>query len=224
MYKLCIIMAVFLIGLVFVVKYPTKEAFETATSDVKGGARCADLLIQEGSEFYLVNTKLDKVPGVNPLRFNNLEEYVEFTEWQRSQGILCPVLYLQQSFDTQNNQVYKVRPSPTDMLAGFPDLQRKRGLNDKGDDNDEQSEINFMPMLNENTDGTDVFPGNTPAYDPQNQNIGDDGPIDKMFNQTAVGKWSPNPMDHNWGGAAYTDAVIDAGYYKGREVVKGVGS
>ena len=32
----------------------------------------------------LLNSGLAKIPGVNPVVFNNLEEYVEFTEWQRS--------------------------------------------------------------------------------------------------------------------------------------------
>ena len=29
---------------------------------------------------------------------------------------------------------------------------------------------------------------------------------------------SPNPMDSNWGGAAYTQSLVDKGYYKGNEV------
>ena len=72
MYKLTVIILVFILGLIFVVKYPTKEAFEEATKPADKGVRCADLLIQEGSDFYLVNTKLAKVPGVNPLRFTSL--------------------------------------------------------------------------------------------------------------------------------------------------------
>jgi hypothetical protein len=29
---------------------------------------------------------------------------------------------------------------------------------------------------------------------------------------------SPNPMDANWGGAAYTQSLVDKGYYKDDEV------
>lgn len=219
MYKLLVIGLVFLLGFYFIYKSNDIEAF---TTDI--GEKCPDILIQKGAAFFLYNSKRANVPGVNPIRFENLEEYVEFTEWQRSQGILCPVLYLQQSFDTQNNQVYKARPSPTDMLAGFPDLQRGGAQDQMKRGNNEQSLMNFKPLLNSNSDGTDIFPGNMPAFDAHDQSIGDDGPIDKMFNQTAAGKWSPNPMDDNWGGAAYTDALIDAGYYKDNEVVRGVGS
>ena len=40
-----------------------------------------------------------------------------------------------------------------------------------------------------------------------------------MFHeQEGNGKKSTNPMDVNWGGSAYTEGAIDAGYYKGDEV------
>ena len=29
---------------------------------------------------------------------------------------------------------------------------------------------------------------------------------------------SPNPMDNNWGGADFTQALIDSGYYKDNNV------
>jgi hypothetical protein len=31
--------------------------------------------------------------------------------------------------------------------------------------------------------------------------------------------YSPNPMDHNWGGAEFTQSLIDQGYYKDNEVL-----
>ena len=61
------------------------------------GPRCPNLLIQKGCKIYLHNTKIAEVPGVNPIEFNNLEEYTQFIDWQRSQGIRCPVLYLQEN-------------------------------------------------------------------------------------------------------------------------------
>jgi hypothetical protein len=84
------------------------------------GKGCPDILVQEGSKFYLYNSKVVKVPGVNPVVFNNLEDYVEFIEWQRSQNINCPVLFLQQTLDAQGNSVYKIRPSPTNLQGGLP--------------------------------------------------------------------------------------------------------
>ena len=78
---LCIVL--FLIGLYFYAKYGGDKELMTNMKP-----RCPDMLIQNGSKFFLYNSKLAKVPGVNPIEFNNLEEYTEFLDWQRSQNIL----------------------------------------------------------------------------------------------------------------------------------------
>ena len=36
--------------------------------------------------------------------------------------------------------------------------------------------------------------------------------------QQQQSKISPNPMDPNWGGSAYTQELVDKGYYKKDEV------
>lgn len=82
-------------------------------------SRCPNLLIQKGTVLFLYNTKLAPVPGVNPIRFDNLEEYVEFTEWLRGQGIKCPILFLQHSIDAQGESIYNIRPSPTNLQGGL---------------------------------------------------------------------------------------------------------
>jgi len=116
MYKLIIIVSIFILGLYFVYYYPSNvEGFELGI----GRSRCPNILIQKGAVFYLYNSKLAKIPGVNPLQFNSLDEYVEFMDWQRSQGIRCPILYLQESYDAQGNPVLKARPSPTDLQGGL---------------------------------------------------------------------------------------------------------
>ena len=61
--------------------------------------QCPNILIQKGKRIFLHNSKLAKIPGVNPIEFNNLEDYVEYVKWQRSQKINCPVLFLQHSYD-----------------------------------------------------------------------------------------------------------------------------
>ena len=107
---------VFFIGLYFY----AKNGKEGLTNNSSNGPRCPDLLIQKGSRFYLYNSKLAQVPGVNPVEFDNLEDYTEFLDWQRSQGIRCPVLYLQETYDAQGNKVYKARPSVSEPQAGLP--------------------------------------------------------------------------------------------------------
>ena len=210
MSKLFIIIIVFLLGLYFVCSYPTYEAFEKMN---KKGYRCANILLQRGTDFFLYNSNLAEVPGVNPLQFKNLEEYVEFTQWQRRQGIKCPILYVQEAYDTQGKTVYKARPSPTNMQGGLPDLvvtntkQEYRMPNDS----DESKLLDA---------GQDDQPYNTnsyPGFDGNNQYIGLETPLDKMYIE-AKGSVSPNPMDTNWGGAKYTQSLVDSGYYKDNEV------
>ena len=38
-----------------------------------------------------------------------------------------------------------------------------------------------------------------------------------MYNENEKGI-SPNPMDPNWGGATYTQKLIDSGYYEDNNV------
>jgi hypothetical protein len=82
-------------------------------------SRCPNLLIQKGTVLFLYNTKLAPVPGVNPIQFNNLEEYVEFTDWLRGQGIKCPILFLQHSINAQGESIYNIRPGPTNLQGGL---------------------------------------------------------------------------------------------------------
>ena len=219
MYKLSIIIIIFLLGLYFVSTYPSYEAFT-------GRYRCANMLFQRGTDFFLYNSNIAKVPGVNPLQFKNLEEYVEFTEWQRRQGIKCPVLYVQEAYDTQGNTVYKARPSPTNMHGGLPDLMLQGNkTNTYANANtyaNTYANANVMPndetkLLDAGQDDKPYNDNGYPGFDGQNQYIGLDTPLDKMFNE-ATGAISPNPMDTNWGGAKFTQALIDKDYYKDNEV------
>ena len=70
----CAILAMFIIGLLFTMTYTSKnvkEAFEGKSTDdtIAVQNRCPNILIQKGSELYLYNNRLAKVPGVNPLKF-----------------------------------------------------------------------------------------------------------------------------------------------------------
>ena len=98
---------IFILGLYFAMNYSSSEEGFVSSSQPQ---RCPNILIQNGTEIFLYNSQVAKVPGVNPIKFNNLEDYVEFMKWQRSQGIVCPVLYLQQTNDAQGKNIYKIRP------------------------------------------------------------------------------------------------------------------
>ena len=254
MYKLLVILVVFLLGLYFIYysndieTFADANAIGTSTStDLSGNTfghkkmtnNCPDVLIQKGSALFLYNTNRASVPGVNPIRFENLEEYIEFTEWQRSQGILCPILYLQHAYNVQGEPVYKARPSPTNLQGGLPDYYVNQAI---------------LPYINPN-----IMPG--PADAPLNaivtmpntftaaataatvpvsvQGFGGsagapycDTPLDNLYNSSSNSSNSSNsssssssgpsanPMDDNWGGVDFTEKVVQSGYYKGNEVTK----
>ena len=204
---------VFLIGLYFYTKQPEVEGYV-------GQPRCPNMLIQKGSRFYLYNSKLANVPGVNPVEFENLEDYTEFLEWQRSQGIRCPVLYLQQTFDAQGNRVFKVRPSVSELQGGTPP-------SNSSPSNASPSNANLgnANLGNSDSPSTLGIP-NTPAYTETNIES-----KDTQYHKTSMAPWdqftkeqsnlpvSPDPMDPNWGGADYTQCLVDNGFYAENEVM-----
>lgn len=103
-YTWAFILITFLLGLYVCLYYSSDQMIEGFKP------RCPNILVQNGSEIWLKNTNLAEIPGVNPVVFHNLDEYTEFVEWQKSQGIQCPLLYLQKSYDAQNEPIYKMRP------------------------------------------------------------------------------------------------------------------
>jgi hypothetical protein len=60
--------------------------------------------------------------------------------------------------------------------------------------------------------------GSYPAYDETSYYIGTTTPLDMMNVKQEQSNVSPDPMDPNWGGQAYTQSLIDKGYYKQNEV------
>ena len=191
-WKWVFIAVVFLAGLYTSLKYGTRRFTEPFQP------RCPDILVQKGSEIWLKNSKLAEIPGVNPVKFRNLEEYTEFVEWQQSQKIDCPVLFLQHSFDAQNESSFKVAPAPGLRV----DTTRGNKLTDATRGN---------PPFNRNS---------YPAMDLYNQDVGRRTVLDVYGDVGETQAQSANPMDPNWGGAEYSMAAINAGNYAGDEVYK----
>jgi len=217
---------VFMIGIYFYARCYDPSYAEGFTNP-NSKPRCPNLLIQKGSKFYLYNSKLAQVPGVNPIEFDNLEDYTEFLDWQRSQGIRCPVLYLQSSYDAQGNRVYKARPSVSEPQAGLPpSAAAPIGIASQQNPILESSLGNPHALAYPDptllVDATRNDPpynkGSYPAYDQTSYYVGKTTPLDMMDVEQENAQISPNPMDPNWGGSAYTQSLIDKGYYKQNEV------
>jgi hypothetical protein len=190
-YKLVIIGILYIFGLYFIIKNSTKSCIEGFNNE----SSCPNLLMKKDDAYYLYNTNKVDVPGVNPIRFERLEDYKEFMDWLRGSGIHCPVLYLQQTYDTQGQRTYKMLPDPDEPNSGLPPGQppvRETPLFDAGHSK-----------------------GSMPGFDPMNQYIGDYTPLDKMFHEEQSLNVSDNPMDSNWGGVQYSEEVVQSGKYAG---------
>jgi len=214
MYYLFFIIIVFLLGLYFFGKYgPNESNTVEGMMNNTGTLRCPNLLIQHGSLIYLYNSNVAEVAGVNPIRFENLEEYSEFVSWQKSQGIFCPILYLQHSYDIQSNPTYKIRPSVTDPQGGLPFSSTTI------------PNSNQLPMINPNPtllyDGARNDPpynfGTASGFDPTSQYVGSTTPLDTMDNREEHMLYSADAMKDNWD-ATYEQKAIDDGKYAGNEV------
>lgn len=187
---------IFIYGFYSILNY--KEGFDII-NDIENDFKmlfpknnCPNLLIQKNGKYLMYNTNKSNVPGVNPISFDNLEEYTQFHKWLRSQGINCPILYLQQMYDTQGNNTYRILPDPNEPNLGLPITK----LYDAGHNK-----------------------GSMPGFDPQNQYIGDNTPLDNLFHEEErTQKLSDNPMDYNWGGPEYSEDVVQSGKYSDDQI------
>lgn len=189
--RVSLIFIVFLAGLYYVCTHTTNDLLEGFSVP----SNCPNLLIKKDDKYLLFNTTKGHIPGVNPIKFNNLEDYTEFVHWLRGQGIRCPILFLQQTYDTQGKRTYRILPDAYDQNPGLPPnrLADETKLIDAGH-----------------------TPGSMPGFDPLNQYIGYYTPLDKMFHDQ--GPMSDNPRDADWGGQAYTAEQVASGRYSGSTV------
>lgn len=197
-----LIVIMFLSGLYFYIIHGNKKTNLEALTTMNGQHRCPNILIQKDAKYYLYNSNIAKVPGVNPIEFNNLEDYVEFLEWQRSAGIRCPVLYLQNTYDAQGNPVYKVRPSVTDLQGGLPPTTSV------------PLPLKFTQLVDAGRDDYPYNKNSYPSFDESSYYVGAITPLDMIRHSEENMLYSDNAMDPNWGGREYTQALVDAGYYK----------
>jgi len=217
MFYLIFIIVCFLLGIYFIINFDKRNNTNNILegfiqSSDKKGFKCPNVLVQKGVKYYLYNSKLDSVPGVNPIQYDNLEDYVEFMDWQRSQGIRCPILYLQQSYNAQGQATYKIRPDPLDLQGGLPPAPPTTSSNSS------TSYYTNSPMSSSMTPS--MSSPMTPSMSSSNTtNIIDENNVTNITQQEAENMtYSPNAMDVNWGGEQYTESLIEAGVYADNNV------
>jgi hypothetical protein len=125
-------------------------------------------------------------------KFADLDEYIDYLKDERARGVSCPVLFLQKENDSQGRDVYRVKSSLHDVA----------------------------PVIDSNRKSKIYNVNNYPGFDPLGLQIGVYNKLDAVHDSTEHTKTSDNPMDTNWGGAEFTQEVIDSGKYEDNAVVK----
>ena len=196
MVYLIFVLVFIILGIYFMINFNNENEsniLEGYINPTNKGFKCPDVLVQKGNRFFLYNSKLAKVPGVNPIEFENLEDYTEFIEWQRSQGIRCPVLFLHFSYNAQGDPTYKIRPGPNNLQGGLP-----------------------------SNPSTYIYPNNNYNISNNNSTISNEIISSEEIPESSLLKernsnllYSPNAMDSNWGGIEYTENLIKDGAFDG---------
>lgn len=185
----------------------------STTSAATSADTCPNLLIKSGNVILLYNNQLPETPGINPLPFYNLDEYINYLEIQKKNGVHCPVLFLQEEVNTQGSSVYRIRPDI---------FQPQGGLSSAPQSYNKTTPIiprKPIPVIDANQDNLPYNSGGYNDFDPYGQHIGEYTVIDAIHDSTHQGKsLSENPMDDNWGGVIYTKNAVDSGKYVGNEV------
>ena len=212
MLKNVLIILLFIMVTYFVLNY-TSADFKEALTMPGENSNCPNVLIQKGAQLYLYNSKKKEIPGVNPVIFNNLEEYVEFVEFQRASGTICPVLYLQHSSEADGTESYKIRPGPTNLQGGLS------GVPASAFPYSPPPRKQITKLLDASRNDPPYNVNSYPGYDNSNVDQGEFTPDMMLDYVTASTGLSPDPMDPNWGGSDFTQTLVDGGYYKPDEVL-----
>lgn len=155
-----VLLFIFLMGIVFITNDELKAYNEPFVS-----GQCPTTMIKNGEHIMVYNPKMAKIPGVNPIILDSLEDYKEYVNWQKKNKLKCPILYLEKVFDTQGQEMYEIKPSfDTDIPIGamnhsmprIPKYNREPKILDASRDD---------PPYNQNS---------LPGIDPYNQTFGND--------------------------------------------------
>tara|TARA_B100001093_G_scaffold518136_1_gene601966 strand:- start:4563 stop:5201 length:639 start_codon:yes stop_codon:yes gene_type:complete len=197
-YKLVAIIIAFLVGLYFCLMYKSKDVLE----NFQGLGQCPNMLVKKGKELHLINTNRAMIPGVNPIKFDSLEDYAEYVNWSKKVGIKCPILYYEQTYNTQNERGFRLLDDPLNPSAGLPsNLPGPR-------------KAPTQLLTDSNRDDPPYNQNNYAGFDPTNQYIGIKTPLDNINLEKKDGSLSA--MDSDWVGRKCTQNAIKAGDFDSR--------
>jgi hypothetical protein len=99
-----------------------------------------------------------------------------------------------------------VRPSVNELQGGLPPTPPV------------SLPLKFTPLVDATRNDAPYNQNGYPAFDQSSYYVGAITPLDEIKNSDYNMLYSDNAMDPNWGGANYTQQLVDAGYYKGNDV------
>ena len=98
--KVSIYVGYTLTALVVVAILACVVVYTTKSTDPKD---CPNVLLKRGNRLLLINTNKPTVDGINPMYFNNLEDYVSYAKQQNAiSKNACPLLFLQDEDNDDN--------------------------------------------------------------------------------------------------------------------------
>jgi hypothetical protein len=171
---------------------------------------CPNLLIKKGNTIMMYNTKQSLQEGINPILFNSMDQYIQYYNKKKQTGSNCSILFLQEEYDTQGNQVYRVRGSPFDLGGGLSQFSILNG--DQGRYIVDRN--NPIPVENSTLDNPPFNHGMYQGIDTTSQYQGRYTEIDKIHDSTMFQEGgSLNAADPNWAGVLATQDAIQRGVY-----------
>jgi len=162
MLKIFLIVMGFISGLLFCLSYNTKDLVEGFDNPIK--TDCPNILVQKGMRIELTNTRKAKVPGVNPIYFDNLDEYTEFIKWQRANGINCPILAFKETIGANGENMFSI----TKELSSDKVMPQNLSYSTR-----------LHPLYDANSDDPPFNQGPLSGFDEEDQNIGRYTKLDK---------------------------------------------
>jgi hypothetical protein len=215
--KVSIILSVFALGFLFTISYRHKDLIKEPFDLTN---KCPNLLIRKGKEIHLVNTNKALIPGANPIKFKSLEEYSQFIEYQKHLKIKCPILYYQETYDTQNNKGYRLHSDPLNPQPGLPSkIAKEYDINENPIISQEKKEKVEVEFQVDNT-------GHLKQKSPQDYTIKHNNFTQSMdINDQEVGKLThldnimmdTNPMASKWKGHDATNKAVEMGDFDGQK-------
>jgi len=164
MLKISLIVIGFISGLLFCLSYNTKDLVEGFDNAIK--MDCPNILVQKGMKIELTNTRKAKVPGVNPIYFDNLDEYTEFIKWQKANGINCPILAFKETIGANGENMFSISKE----LSSGEGVVMPKNLSYSS---------RLHPLYDANSDDPPFNQGPQSGFDEEDQNIGRYTTLDK---------------------------------------------